>query len=206
MPKTKKETAKKGGNIWDSVPVKKVSVLEKKDEKEEKKKQAERDERRTVIESLINEKKIAERPDLSFKIEETEYVPKKWIIVLTPKGQIYQEPVPRYFDYQNFVGILASAPDKLIISSTMIDFDAMLHHTGFEVKGVDCEIVTAEFTGNRTENPYGEPFTIKNGTEKIGGNIIFAGPEQGFSKTQAKTVVSQIVKILNKHEEIIEWK
>lgn len=205
MPRTKKEAVKKGGNIWDSVPAKKVSVLEKKDEKEVKKKQVEKEERRTIIESLINEKKNADRPNLKYTVEETTYEPKKWVIVLTPKGHIYQEPVPRYFDYQNFVGILASIPDKPIISSTLIDFDANLSHTSFEVKGVDCEIVTADFTGNRAENTYGEPFKIKNGTNKIGGNIVFAGPEQGFSKTQAGTVVSQIVKILNKHEEIVQW-
>lgn len=179
--------------------------IEPKKKKTEEERQKERDERRTVIENLINEKKNAERPNLKYTVEETVYEPKKWIIVLTPKGQVYQEPVPRYFEYQNFVGILASAPDKLIISSTMIDFDAMLHHTAFEVKDIPCEIVTAEFTGNRAENPYGEPFGIKNGTNKIGGNIIFAGPEKGFTKTQAGTVVSQIVKILNKHEEIVQW-
>lgn len=195
MPRTK--TEHKMTNLLQNVEPKK--------KKTEEERQKERDERRTVIEALINEKKNAERPNLTYTVEETEYVPKKWVIVLTPNGHVYQEPVPRYFDYQNFVGILASIPDKPIISSTLIDFDAMLSHTAFDVKGVSCEIVTADFTGNRQENPYGEPFKIKNGTNKIGGNIIFAGPEQGFSKTQAKTVVSQIVKILNKHEEIVQW-
>lgn len=195
MPRTK--TEHKMTNLLQNVEPKK--------KKTEEERQKERDERRTVIEALINEKKNAERPNLTYTVEETEYVPKKWVIVLTPKGHVYQEPVPRYFDYHNFVGILASIPDKPIISSTLINFDANLSHTSFDIKGVSCEIVTADFTGNRQENSYGKPFGIKNGTNKIGGNIIFAGPEQGFSKTQAKTVVSQIVKILNKHEEIVQW-
>lgn len=193
----KKKTEHKMTNLLQNI--------ESKKKKTEEERQKERDERRTVIETLINEKKNADRPNLKYTVEETAYEPKKWIIVLTPKGQVYQEPVPRYFDYQNFVGILASIPDKPIISSTLIDFNAILSHTSFEVKGVDCEIVTADFTGSRAENPYGEPFKIKNGTNKIGGNIIFAGPEHGFSKTQAGTVVSQIVKTLNKHEEIVQW-
>lgn len=174
--------------------------------KEDKAKLAEKEERRSLIEDLIGTPKKTDTEKVKYTIEETDYEPSKWIVVITPKGLIYREPVPRCMEYKNFIGLLASAPDKMIISSTMIDFDAMIYHTAFDVKGVDCEIVTAEYTGNRLENPYGGCFDIKNGTEKIGGNIIFAGPEKGFTANQAKTVIAQIIKILNKNEETIEWK
>ena len=170
--------------------------------KEDKEKQTEKENRRNLINELIGAPKPS--PNLEkakYTVEETEYEPTRFIVVITPKGVVYQEPVPRYFEYKNFVALIAAAPDKMVISSTLVDFDANLSHTAFEVKGVDCEIVTADFTGNRSENSYSQFFDIKNGTLKVGGNIIFAGPERGFTKVQAKAVVSQIIKIFDKSEE-----
>lgn len=206
MPKTKKEVEKTKNKKVESTKSSEFSFGQISKKEDDKKKKEEQDNRRALIDELIGASKNENIEQLKYTVEETDYVPSKFVVVITTNGLIYQEPVPRYFDYKNFVGLLASAPDRMIIAQTMIDFDANLSHTAFEVKGVDCEIVTADFNGYRSENAYSKFFSIKNGTSKIGGNLIFAGPEKPFTKKQAKDVVSQIIKILNNSEEIVEWK
>ena len=154
--------------------------------------------------AIIREAITPSKPKLSYTFEETQYVPKEWVVVVTPNGQIYQEPVPRYFPYNTFVAILAGIPSSPIVSNT-IDFNAELHYTAFEVSGVDCNIVTCTFNGQRKENAYSCVFDIKNGTNKIGGNIVFAGNDKGFTDKQAQSVVKAIIKKFDKYEEKVEW-
>lgn len=158
-----------------------------------------KEERDAIIKKAI----YSNKPKMEYTLEETRYVPKEWVVVITPTGNIYQEPVPRYFPYTTFVAILATCPSSPIVSNT-IDYEADLQHTSFEVSGVDCNIVTCSFNGQRKENPYSCVFDIKNTTQKIGGNIVFAGSEKGFTERQAQLVVKAIIKNFDKYEEVIK--
>jgi len=158
-----------------------------------------KEERDTIIkESLF----VKAKPKMEYTLEETQYTPKEWVVVVTNKGAIYQEPVPRYFPFKDFVGILVCCPSEPIVSNT-IDFEGDLNYTSFDVSGVDCNIVTTSFNGQRKENPYANVFDIKNSTTKIGGNIVFAGSEKGFTEKQAQSVVKAIIKKFDKYEEIV---
>lgn len=161
-----------------------------------------KEERRALIEEAIGSPK-KERPSMDFKVEDSEYTPSQWVVVLTPKGDIYQEPVPRYADAQYFIYILASVPDSPIIGNK-IDFSAEIYKTSFTVKGVDCVINTVNFEGTRKENAYVCAFELKNGTTKIGGNLVFSKDNSGFSKKEAEKVVAEIVKKLNNYKEVVE--
>ena len=154
-------------------------------------------------EAIIRQATTPPKPKMEYTLEETQYVPKEWVVVVTPKGVIYQEPVPRYFPFKDFVGILACCPSDPIVSNT-IEFNGDLNYTSFDVSGVDCNIVTTTFNGQRRENPYSCVFDIKNTTNKIGGNIVFAGSEKGFTEKQAQNVIKVIIKKFNNYEEIVK--
>ena len=158
-----------------------------------------KEERDTIIKESLS---VKVKPKMEYTLEETQYTPKEWVVVVTNKGAIYQEPVPRYFPFKDFVGVLACCPSEPIVSNT-IDFEGDLNYTSFDVSGVDCSIVTTTFNGQRKENPYANVFDIKNSTAKIGGNIVFAGSEKGFTEKQAQSVVKAIIKKFDKYEEIV---
>lgn len=155
-------------------------------------------------EEIIRQAITPSKPKMEYTLDETQYTPKEWVVVVTPKGQIYQEPVPRYFPFNTFVAILAGCPSDPIVSNN-IDFQADLNYTSFEVSGVDCRIVTTTFNGQRRENTYSCIFDIKNTTQKIGGNIVFSGAEKGFTEKQAQSVVKAIIKKFDKYEENVKW-
>lgn len=155
-----------------------------------------KEERRAVIDELIGKPK-QDFSKWEYTVDETDFTPKEWVVVLDRQGHIYQEPVPRYFDYKNFVYLLAGMPDKPIYNNKTISFEADYFQTVFEVKNVDCAIYTCSFNGYRAQNPFAECFDIKNGTVLIGGNIIFGGMEKGLNKKQAELVVKQIVKCID---------
>ena len=158
-----------------------------------------KEERDTIIKESLS---VKAKPKMEYTLEEAQYTPKEWVVVVTNKGAIYQEPVPRYFPFKDFVGVLACCPSEPIVSNT-IDFEGDLNYTSFDVSGVDCSIVTTTFNGQRKENPYANVFDIKNSTAKIGGNIVFAGSEKGFTEKQAQSVVKAIIKKFDKYEEIV---
>ena len=140
------------------------------------------------------------KPKMNYTLEESQYSPSSWVVVVTPTGNIYQEPVPRYFPFETFVAMMAGCPDNPILGNK-IDFEEDLFYTSFEVPGVDCNIITCNFDGTRKENAYSCVFDIKSGTDKVGGNIVFAG-SKGFTNIQAQKVIKEIIKKFNTYEEI----
>lgn len=155
-----------------------------------------KEERRAVIDELIGKPK-QDSSKWEYTIDETEFNPKEWVVCLTRQGCIYQEPVPRYFDYKNFVYLLVGMPDKPIYNNKTISFEADYFQTVFEVKNVDCAIYTCSYNGYRSQNPFAECFDIKNGTTLVGGNLVFGGTEKGLNKKQAELVVKQIIKCID---------
>lgn len=162
-----------------------------------------KEEREDIINKALQPKEDRDLSKYEWKIEDSDYNPNKWVVIITPEGFIYQEPVPRYWNYDTFVNILASIPDKPLDSYNKINFSSEICKTSFEVKDIECYIITVPSEGSRKRNTYGTPFNIKNSTKYIGGNIVFSGGDNGFTKKQATKVVEQIIKTLNNYEEII---
>lgn len=161
-----------------------------------------KDKRRKVIEEALCPKPTL-IPIESWTVEDTEYTPKEWIVVVDTKGRIYEEPVPRYIEYNNFIAMISSIPDKPLNLSNRLSFQAdCLYRTNFKVKGVDCQITTVPYDGSRSMNNYAHLFGIKNGTRNVGGNIVFSTPSEGMDKKSADKVVKEIIAIFEKGEEV----
>lgn len=165
-----------------------------------------KEERQNVILNALNAKPSNE-PIPLWTVEETEYEPQSWVVVLTVDGHIYQEPVPRYCDESTFVNILSMLPDKMDKTSNKITLTAEeVCKTAFTVKGVDCYINTVAFNGTRSRNEYCNAFNIQNTTKMVGGSLVFSGLDKGLTKSQCKKVVEAIVKKLNNSEISIDCK
>lgn len=161
-----------------------------------------KDKRRKVIEEALCPKPTL-IPIEPWTVEDTEYTPTKWIVVVDTKGKIYEEPVPRYIEYENFIAMITSMPDKPLNTSGRFSFQAdCLYKTNFKVKGIDCQITTVSFDGSRSINNYSQLFGITNGTRNVGGNIIFSTPNEGMDKKSADKVVKEIIAIFEKGEEV----
>lgn len=159
-----------------------------------------KEERQNVILNALNPKPSNE-PVPVWTVDETEYEPQSWVVVLTVDGHIYQEPVPRYCNEDMFINLLAMLPDKVDKTSNKITVSAEeICKTEFTVKGVECYINTIAFNGTRSRNQYCSAFDIKNTTKMVGGNIVFSGLEKGLTKVQCKKVTEAIVKKLNTSE------
>ena len=161
-----------------------------------------KDKRRKVIEEALCPKPTL-IPIEPWTVEDTEYTPTKWIVVVDTKGRIYEEPVPRYIEYDNFIAMITSMPDKPLNISGRFSFQAdCLYKTNFKVKGIDCQITTVSFDGSRSINNYSQLFGITNGTRNVGGNIVFSTPNEGMDKKSADKVVKEIIAIFEKGEEV----
>lgn len=162
-----------------------------------------KEERLNIINNALNAKPTSE-PYVPWTVDETEYVPESWVVVINAKGQVYQEPVPRYCDVNYFISLLAAMPDKLDKTATKFIMSAdEVCKTEFKVKGVDCYINTVAFNGTRTINHFSNAFEIRNVTRNVGGNLVFSSLNEGFTKAQCKKVIEAIVKKLNENKEII---
>ena len=159
-----------------------------------------REEREAIISEAL---KTPPKPSLKYTIEETDYTPNRWVVVITPTGNIYREPMPRYWDGNTFVCVMAGIPSKAL-EGNKIDFSQEINFTAFDVKGVECKIATCQFDGSRRENEYAQMFDIKNSTQKVGGNLVFCGANGGFTEKQAKIVIEKIIKVIDNSEETIK--
>ena len=161
-----------------------------------------KDKRKKVIEEALCPKPTL-IPIEPWTVEDTEYTPTKWIVIVDTNGRIYEEPVPRYLEYENFIAMITSIPDKPINTNGRLSFQTdCLYKTNFKVKGVDCQITTVSFDGSRSINNYSHLFGIKNGTRNVGGNIVFSTPNEGMNKKSADKVVKEIIAIFEKGEEV----
>ena len=205
---TKKATTKATSTKKTSVKVEKspTKVSPKKDTfsfgSDAKPPVMDKDKRKKVIEEALCPKPTL-LPIEPWTVEDTEYIPTKWIVIVDTKGKIYEEPVPRYLEYENFIAMISSIPDKPLNLSNRLSFQAdCLYRTNFKVKGVDCQITTVPYDGSRSMNNYAHLFGIKNGTRNVGGNIVFSTPNEGMDKKSADKVVKEIIAIFEKGEEV----
>lgn len=163
-------------------------------------------EQRDIISNALNAKPYVGDIE-EWNVEESEYTPETWVVIITVDGHIYQEPIPRYCDTAYFISLVAAMPDKVDKTATKFAFVAdEICKTKFDVKNVDCYITSVAFNGTRNINYYSSIFEIKNTTRNVGGNLVFSGLDTGFDKAQCKKVVEAIVKRLNTYEESINVK
>lgn len=161
-----------------------------------------KEERRNIIEEALCAKPTNAKID-PWTVEDTEYTPKEWIVIIDTKGRIYEEPVPRYMEYGNFIAMITAIPDNPINSNGRISINVdTIYRTNFNVKGVECQITSISYDGTRSINNFASIFGIKNGTRNIGGNLVFSNPNKGMDKKSADKVVKEIISIFEKGEEL----
>jgi len=198
MPRvSKKEEPKK---VEKKSSVKKEEFNFKPINLKEEPKSLSKDERRAMIEELVGTPKNSDTKKFEYTLDETEFEAREWVVCINTLGHIFQEPVPRYCDYQSFVYLLAGIPDNPSYNTKTVSLEVDYYLTKFEVKNVDCHIVSSSNNGSRSPNAYADCFDIENGTKRVGGNIVFAGHDKGFTKKEAKEVVNQIIKTFNSKE------
>lgn len=161
-----------------------------------------KEERRNIIEEALCAKPTNAKID-PWTVEDTEYTPKEWIVIIDTKGRIYEEPVPRYMEYDNFIAMITAIPDNPINSNGRMSINVdTIYRTNFNVKGVECQITSISYDGTRSINNFASIFGIKNGTRNIGGNLVFSNPNKGMDKKSADKVVKEIISIFEKGEEL----
>lgn len=161
-----------------------------------------KEERRNIIEEALCAKPTNAKID-PWTVEDTEYTPKEWIVIIDTKGRIYEEPVPRYMEYDNFIAMITAIPDNPINSNGRMSINVdTIYRTNFNVKGVECQITSISYDGTRSINNFASIFGIKNGTKNIGGNLVFSNPNKGMDKKSADKVVKEIISIFEKGEEL----
>lgn len=161
-----------------------------------------KEERRNIIEEALCAKPTNAKID-PWTVEDTEYTPKEWIVIIDTKGRIYEEPVPRYMEYGNFIAMITAIPDNPINSNGRMSINVdTIYRTNFNVKGVECQITSISYDGTRSINNFASIFGIKNGTKNIGGNLVFSNPNKGMDKKSADKVVKEIISIFEKGEEL----
>lgn len=166
-------------------PVKKKSAEERAKQKELDKIHKEEDMREMCKKEWI---------DVPFTL--SEYTPESFVIVLTPEGNIYSEPVPRYCDFINFINFLSCCKD--LPNAKQFSFKADAVNTEFKFGMIS----TTAFDGDRRFNPYAGCFNLKNSTKAIGGNLIFSKEDGGYKKRELKKVSEWIINELQKEEKI----
>ena len=161
-----------------------------------------KEERRNIIEEALCAKPTNAKID-PWTVEDTEYTPKEWVVIIDTKGRIYEEPVPRYMEYGNFIAMITAIPDNPINSNGRMSINVdTIYRTNFNVKGVECQITSISYDGTRSINNFASIFGIKNGTKNIGGNLVFSNPNKGMDKKSADKVVKEIISIFEKGEEL----
>lgn len=155
------------------------------------------------IEETVQPKEVASsvaKPEKSDPIEESYLYkesllsPSTYVIVLTPRGEIYIDPVPRYTDFINFRNFIASCPDNPSTENLYIKS---------EIKVISIpkgELIYSTVDGSRRINPFTDKFIESKSKVNVSGNLIFTGEDKGFSKKEAEAVFNWIVKTLQTPE------
>lgn len=151
-------------------------------------------ERRVIIEELLRPKPVKGEIKPSWTIDETEFDPKAWVVVLTPEGYLYQEPVPRYMSVENFTRVLCTIPDL----ETGIQLKSL--STDYRVVGKGVLAIT-DFDGNRRENLFAWHWVDR--PKKVGGNMVFL-KEQGvaFTKKECGRYCEWLIGELDKEDKV----
>lgn len=120
-----------------------------------------------------------------------------WIVVLTPEGNIYQEPVSRYCDLSSFLAVVCSLP--CISADSHLRMEAAISKSVFKYG----EIVAAAYLGASARNNFAERFNIQTEPRIVGGNIVFSGKENtSFTLEQAREVTKWVIAQIEVEEEI----
>ena len=129
--------------------------------------------------------------DSEFKCEDG------WIVVLTPKGDIYQEPVSRYCDLSSFIAVVCSLPS--ISADSHLRMESIINRSPFDYG----EIVTATYLGATTRNNFAKHFNLQGEPKTASGNIVFSGKNnKAFTPKQAQQVVKWVIRQIGAEEEV----
>ena len=102
-----------------------------------------------------------------WNIEDTSFnTDRGWIVVLTPSGDIYQEPVTRYCSFPVFLAIVCSLPE--IHEGSRLRVEAEIVKTPFAYG----EITTALFMGTSARNNFASYFNLNGEPKLAGGNSL----------------------------------
>lgn len=162
-----------------------------------------KEERKAIIEQATA-KQSAPAKDIMWDVKDTEFKADRWIVIVTPDGEIYQEPIPRYADYDMFIALLASTPDEFISPLKFSITTENICRTDLTIKGVKGNIITVPYEGGRAFNKYAEILKVQNKTKNVGGNIIIAGIDKAYTSSEASKVASKIVDLFNNHIEEVK--
>lgn len=120
-----------------------------------------------------------------------------WIVVLTPKGDLYQEPVSRYCDLPSFLATVCSLP--CISADSHLRLEAAISKTSFTYG----EIVTATYLGMSPRNNFASCFDLQVEPKTASGNIVFSGKDNtSLTLDQAKEVTKWVIEQLEREEEV----
>ena len=162
-----------------------------------------KEERKAIIEQATAKPPAALR-DIMWDIKDTEFKADRWIVIVTPDGEIYQEPIPRYMDYDMFIALVASTPDEMTSPLKLSITTENICRTDLTIRGVKGNIITVPYEGGRAFNRYAELLKVQNKTKNVGGNIIIAGIDKAYSSTEANKVASKIVDLFNSQVEEVK--
>lgn len=187
-PSTKKSTVNKTTSKKKTINKTAKTKSETQPKKEEKVTQP----KSTIkVEFGVPSKKDKIVPEVPYTIKEAEPVKESFIVVLTPEGSIYIEPVPRYCDFITFRNFMASFPD--MPSSDNFSFKAAVS----TYEAGDGELSISQFDGTRKTNPFVNCFfDFKKGFKNVGGNLVFTGKGKGLSEAESKKMFNWVVKTL----------
>ena len=166
--------------------------------KEEKAQERARIREEKKVKAMVEKEEATPRKEVKevpYSIKESSSPSKNFIIVLTPEGEIWVDPVPRYCNFLTFRNFISSCPD---LSDNNVNFKSSVSVTKFDIG----EIATSVFDGTRKQNPFAYKFGVRNETKVVGGNLIFSGPERGFTKKEVSEIYPKIIETLQTPEEV----
>lgn len=183
-----KEPAKKPDSITaEAVEARRLARMEKRFQRKA--------EQEDLSRSLLQPRDFSED---DWKLDDTSFnTDQGWIVVLTPSGDIYQEPVARYCSLPVFLAITCSLPE--IREDSRLRVEATIAKTPFTYG----EITTALFTGTSKRNNFASYFNLDSEPKLAGGNIVFSNKDNtSFTKEEARKVAEWVIQQISKEEVI----
>lgn len=153
---------------------------------------------KTAMQAVLDKvsgKKEPEIEEYTFDIKNVEFTPENFVVILTPDRNIYEEPVPRYCDFDSFKYMLTVLPD--IPTTQGYSMRADIVNVKYESS---YEMFYNIFDGTRrTRNKYAQKFGVN---VTIGGNLVFTGKGKPLDKKGADKLAREIFKTLQEEEGI----